>query len=461
MARKIRYAELETPTARRRLATGKTFWRALDKGKTSIGYRRNKPALPGVWFKRTYRGSVVSKNDPAVTFPGYRTQKIGLADDLNNADGASVLSFGQAQTKALAHDKVAPAEYTVRQAMTDYIEYLRANGKDTAQAQRRIEVDVLPELGDELVEGLTAKRLRKWLADLAARPAFVRSAKGKPHATKRAPSHDDEVKRQRQASANRILAVLKGGLNHAYDEERVSTREAWGRRLKPFKGVDRARLRFLSIEECQRLLNACEPGFRLLVRGALETGCRVAELTRLKAADFHVAKQRQPDGSMVEVGTVQILKSKSKTARHVILTDDGLAFFRQITTGRAGDELMFRNEARVQRTTELERQRNGGEINDDGEWRTAEQRRPLVEALKRAKIKPSISFHGLRHTWASLSVMGGMPLMVVAKNLGHRDTTMVQRHYGHLAPTFEVAAIRTAAPRFGAPEKSNVKALRR
>ena len=32
--------------------------------------------------------------------------------------------------------------------------------------------------------------------------------------------------------------------------------------------------------------------------------------------------------------------------------------------------------------------------------------------------------------------MGGMPLMVVARNLGHADTRMVERHYGHLAPSY-------------------------
>jgi hypothetical protein len=32
--------------------------------------------------------------------------------------------------------------------------------------------------------------------------------------------------------------------------------------------------------------------------------------------------------------------------------------------------------------------------------------------------------------------MNSMPLLVVAKNLGHRDTRMVERHYGHLAPSF-------------------------
>jgi integrase len=73
----------------------------------------------------------------------------------------------------------------------------------------------------------------------------------------------------------------------------------------------------------------------------------------------------------------------------------------------------------------------------------------MADACERAKIKPPISFHGLRHTYASHAVMNGAPLLVVAKNLGHSDTRMVERHYGHLAPSYVADAIRKAAPRFG------------
>jgi hypothetical protein len=44
--------------------------------------------------------------------------------------------------------------------------------------------------------------------------------------------------------------------------------------------------------------------------------------------------------------------------------------------------------------------------------------------------------------------MNGVPLMVVAKNLGHADTRMVEKHYGHLAPSYVADAIRAGAPRF-------------
>ena len=70
-------------------------------------------------------------------------------------------------------------------------------------------------------------------------------------------------------------------------------------------------------------------------------------------------------------------------------------------------------------------------------------------ACRRAQIVPAVSFHALRHTWASLSIMAGMPLLVVARNLGHSDTRMVERHYGHLAANYITEAIRAAAPRYG------------
>jgi len=74
--------------------------------------------------------------------------------------------------------------------------------------------------------------------------------------------------RKRRATANRILTVLKAALNHAWKSGHVSSDDAW-RRVKPFRAVETARVRYLSDAECVRLVNACEPAFRNLVRGAL------------------------------------------------------------------------------------------------------------------------------------------------------------------------------------------------
>ncbi len=77
---------------------------------------------------------------------------------------------------------------------------------------------------------------------------------------------------------------------------------------------------------------------------------------------------------------------------------------------------------------------------------TRKRKRTIIAAVK------TVNFHCLRHTWASHAVMNGVPLMVVARNLGHVDTRMVEKHYGHLAESYITDAIRTDGPRFGSAE---------
>ena len=83
----------------------------------------------------------------------------------------------------------------------------------------------------------------------------------------------------------------------------------------------------------------------------------------------------------------------------------------------------------------------------------------MAEASRRAGISPAANFHVTRHTFASHAIMNGAPLMVVAAALGHVDTRMVEKHYGHLSPSYAADAIRKAAPRFGI-KPGNVRPLR-
>ena len=71
-----------------------------------------------------------------------------------------------------------------------------------------------------------------------------------------------------------------------------------------------------------------------------------------------------------------------------------------------------------------------------------------------ARLEPPATFHALRHTWAPHRVMTGAPLMVVAQALGHADTRMVEKHYGHLAPSHVRDVIRVTALGIGAGEDS-------
>jgi integrase len=82
----------------------------------------------------------------------------------------------------------------------------------------------------------------------------------------------------------------------------------------------------------------------------------------------------------------------------------------------------------------------------------------MTEACRAASIAGG-SFHILRHTAASHLVMAGVPLNVVAHNLGHADTRMTEKHYAHLAPSYIAETIRKFAPDFGTADDTNVVSM--
>jgi hypothetical protein len=57
-------------------------------------------------------------------------------------------------------------------------------------------------------------------------------------------------------------------------------------------------------------------------------------------------------------------------------------------------------------------------------------------------------------------VSAGMPLIVVARNLGHASTKMVEQHYGHLAASFIAESVRAHAPTFGFEREAVVLPVR-
>ena len=421
MARTVRDSTMDSRAARSRLKVrGKPYWRTLEPG-LHLGYRR--PATgAGKWLARHYIGD-----------ERYEVETIAVADDFSDPDGVAVLSFHQAQTLArsrmvarahAAAGKTKPL--TVKDAIDSYIEFLETNRKSGREGRYAADAFILPTLGKVEVAALTTDQIRTWHAKVAKAPARIRTKPGQKQKFK--DGADPENGRRRKSTANRILTVLKGALNRAWRDGKVTSDSAW-RRVEPFEDVESARVRYLSIAEATRLINASDADFRRMVRGALETGARYGELCALLVSDFNV-----------DSGTIAIRKSKTGKPRHIVLTDDGAAFFRSTTAGRAGSEFLF--------------------VKDNGDaWLPSHQADPMDLANERAAIDPPINFHGLRHTWASHAVMGGVPLLVVAKNLGHNDTRMVEKHYGHLAASYVADAIRAGAPRFDLAGWSKVTSI--
>ena len=413
MARRIRESILDSRDARLKLKVrGKPYWRSIGAG-LHVGYRKGKDARR--WVARIYVGA-----------GQYVVESIGYADDFADADGVNVLNFWQAQdhTRQLATKRTAKGgqrmgPYTVGDAIKDYLDHI-AEKPSCYEVRKRLAAYVPAKLAKTEITKLTTADLAAWHRNIAQEPPRVRTRDGERQRHRAVDMRDTDTIRRRQDSANRILGMLMAALNLAVAEGKASD-GPW-RYAKPFRDVARTRVRYLTIAECKRLLNACDPDFRELVHALLLTGCRYQEVARLRVEDFN------PDS-----GTLHIRQSKTGKERHVVLTDEGHHFFAQLAAGRR--HLMLSRA-----------------------WGKSNQAKPMAAACAGAGIVPAVGLHQLRHTFASLSVMNGVPLMVVATALGHSTTRMVEKHYGHLSQSYVAEQIRKGAPRFGkAP--SNVRAL--
>jgi integrase len=406
MARRVRSADLETRQARQKLKVrGKPYWVAIGPG-LHLGYRKSKRGA--VWVVRRYLGK-----------QAYKVSSIGIVDDREDADGVNVIDFWKAQELARGTRAPRVGPYTVEQAVADYLANHLSDKVTHNEVRARLGAYVLPSFKTTPVDELTADAIRKWHREIANTGARIRTRRG----AKQRVRHigDEEAARKRRASANACLRHFKAALNYAITSGKVTCTPVWSQ-VKPFKGVDIPRSRFLTLDECRRLLEACDPEFRLLVEAALQTGARYSELARLRIGDFNGA-------------TLHVRQSKGGKDRHILLTSEGVAFFSRLASGKQQQEFILGRE-----------------------WKQSHQFIPMRAACTRAGIEKA-TFHCLRHTWASLSVMHGMPLMVVAKNLGHVDTRMVEKVYGHLSPSFIAAAINDHAPRFRMVEPSNLRSL--
>jgi integrase len=423
MARTVRNPKIDTRTARAKLPERREpYWTVISAGH-SLGYRRG--AKGGTWIAK-FRGEDGKRH----------LEALGAADDAADADGRDVLDFARAQAKArdwcqdMARDEagdVPPLDrlYTVADALADYrADYQRRGGKAIDRLDASAAAWIEPELGTVPLAKLTKARIVRWHQKIAETPSRLRTKPGAPQKHREADTSTEAVRRRR-STANRVLTILKAALNHAHREGRCASDERW-RAVRAFREADAARLRYLSDHESRRLTNACPPDFRALVTAALLTGCRYGEITAMTGEDFNS-----------DAGTVRVRTSKSGKPRHVVLTQEGRDFVAGLAAGKPGNARLF--------------------LHANGKpWGKSEQQRPLAAACDGARIEPAVSFHGLRHTYASRLAMRGVPLAVIAAQLGHSDTRMVEKHYGHMSPSYLAETVRAAFGSLGLVELSNV-----
>jgi integrase len=180
----------------------------------------------------------------------------------------------------------------------------------------------------------------------------------------------------------------------------------------PMKGLkflreNNARQRYLSLEECERLIQACiSPRVRTIVTIALHTGMRLGEILNLRHRDLDFGS-----------GLILIPDSKNGEPRHIPM-DSTVASLLTGYPRLPTSELVFPNKA-------------GG--------RFLEIRGGFQNACERAGIA-DLHFHDLRHTFASHWMMAGGDLYILKNLLGHKTIVMTQR-YAHLSPEFKRSAV--------------------
>jgi integrase len=370
-------------------------------------------------------------------------RSLGEADDRLEADGRKILSYKQAQNAAETFFREAAAEgwddgdvhrrgeLTVSQALAGYFADREAHGQKSVKEDRaRAAVLIEPDFGAIKVKKLKEQQLKDWLRDLATSPARIRSAKGAEPSFRQASDNPQHEGRARRASANRTWAILRAALNWAVKDSRGAISDDAWRRIESFSSTGMARVVFMNDNECVRLVNAAKGQFRNLVTAALLTGARYGELSRLVAEDVDT-----------DNGTLRIRQSKGdrgqRAGRHIFLTPEGVEFFGRLRMGLARNALLLTKD-------------NGAP------WKKADQGQRFKDARQIAGISDDATFHSCRHVYAARLVRKGVPLKMVADQLGHSTTKMVEMHYGQLAPSVIKDVVRSAFGALGIVEPSNV-----
>jgi integrase len=179
--------------------------------------------------------------------------------------------------------------------------------------------------------------------------------------------------------------------------------------------------RFLTWMEVEHLASHCaEP--RLVVFAAL-TGLRQGEVFALRRADLDVPGRVVRVERSSRAGAVTRTKTGGKRAVYLSL----------IASEAASEQLAFRSAGAL----DLVFPSPAGAM-----WRKDNfMARVFRPAVRRAGLD-GLTFHDLRHTAASLMIAAGVPPMIVAEQLGHRDARLVLQRYGHLYPGASAHAAR-------------------
>lgn len=379
----IAMANLKTKSGRDKLAPRPApYFMPLDQG-ASLGLRKNKTGHQ--WVARLLHEGK------------YTSTSLDIEErDPQKEYGAAL----RAAQEWFNHQRQGvKVDYTLRDAIIDYIDYLQAEKSVAVWKTAKGVLDNIPEpLLRVPVHQLSTRQLDQW------RVSYVIN------------EGDPDTLRRSQNTSNRRWSDLRACLNRAFQQGYVTDKSIW-ERIKPYGRVQRGRQIFWTAEEAQRLLGCAyetSPDLGLIIEAGLLTGCRIGELKALRADDF--------DGETLTI-------SDSKTGhRQMFLSRPAIKLFKKLSKNKISKAWLLTFQGR--------------------QWAEDRHHKLFRQAREKAGIHEESTFYCCRHYYISKALAAGVSVELIAKNVG-TSADMIHRFYGKFTAKSQREAVAIAGENLG------------
>jgi len=297
------------------------------------------------------------------------------------------------------HRKGVKVDYTLKDAIADYLEYLQAEKSLVVSKTAKGVLENIPtDLQRVPVDQLTTRQLDKW------RVSFVVN------------NGDADTLRRSQNTSNRRWSDLRACLNRTFQQGYITDKSAW-ERIKPYGKVQRGRQIFWTTEEAQQLLEQAYSTSRdmgSIVEAGLLTGCRIGELKALRVGDF--------DGETLTI-------SDSKTGhRQMFLSHPAIKLFKKLAKNKMPKAWLFTYQGR--------------------QWSEDRHHKLFRQIREQVAIPEDSTFYCCRHYYISKALMVGVSVELIAKNVG-TSADMIHRFYGKFTAKAQQEAVALAGESLG------------
>jgi integrase len=384
MARRPRASALQTRSNRLKLPVRRKphKFTSISPG-VSLGYRRCESA--GRWVIRVADGH-----------GGSWTKAIGIADDHEEANGESVLTWWEAielgRKVARGSDAEVGRPATFASALADYRRDLIARNGSVENADR-VTHHLTAILASKPVALLSARELARWRDDLLA--AGVKSA-----------------------TVVRCMKGAKASLNLAARRDpRITNRSAWANGLgglsEEFETRNLQRLDDEQVRAVIEAATAIDAAFGLYVHVAAETGARVSQIAKLKVGDL------QADNGTPRLMMPQSRKGRVRQPGKVAVPITTTVATKLNSNRSKGAPLLLRADGRPWQSDQ--RKDDHAQL-----WR---------EAAEAAALPTGTTMYALRHSAIVRGLLAGVPTRIVAA-LADTSVGILERTYSAFIADF-------------------------